>query len=169
MELGWRHAVAAVAALFVAFLLFKMRPAQRRAPKLAAELRAARERAARAGTLAERSAALCEAGTLAARSARRPTAAAGLFLRAMRAAPTSPDAVAQAAAALAEPAPRLLEKMLWRRLAALPWDDAHRPAVRAAVDGLRDLYRRHVRDRDRAEILRKLDLLLDRADQHAEP
>ncbi|MCC6554185.1 MAG: hypothetical protein IT372_14360 [Polyangiaceae bacterium] len=156
MEFDWRHALAAAAALFVAFLVFKMRPVRRRGRAFVAELAAARERVRRASSPEERVEALCEAGALAARGAGREAAAAGLFLRAMRAAPASPQVIERAAAALARSAPRVLEKMLWRRLSALPWEGAHRAAARAAALGLRDLYLHALRDRGRAGLMGKL-------------
>jgi hypothetical protein len=156
MELGWRHALAGVAALFLLFLLVKMRPARRRRDALSEAVQAARERARRATTADERADALCEAGTLAIRSQRRITAAVGFFLRAMRADPTSAQVIQRTTSALARRRPRLLEKILWRRLAVLPWDGPHRDAARAAAIGLRELYLREIRDRNRAEILRKL-------------
>lgn len=167
MELGWRHALAVIATLFVAFLLFKMRPARRpgraRAADLLLLLQAARGRARGAKTPEDRAAALCEAGALAS-GARRTTAAAGFFLRAMRADPSSPRVIEQAAAALARPAPRLLEKMLWRRLSLLPWEGAPRAAARAAAIALRDLYTTGaIRDRSRAELMRKLSRMLEGA------
>jgi hypothetical protein len=163
MELGWRHALAGAAILFIAFLLFKMRPARRRGGALAArQLQAARERVRRAATPQERIEALCEAGALVARGA-DPSAAAGFFLRAMRADPASADVIGRAIAALERPAPRLLEKMLWRRLSLLPWRGPPRAAARASALGLRHLYGRTIRDRSRAELMRKLAQALEDA------
>ncbi|WP_437680430.1 hypothetical protein [Sorangium sp. So ce131] len=156
MEIGWRHVLAGVAALFILFLLVKMRPARRRRDTLSAEVQAARERARRAATPRERAEALCDAGAHALRGSRRVTAAVGFFVRAMRADPTSARTIELTTGALAKRRPRLLEKILWRRLAVLPWDGDHREAARAAAIGLRDLYRREIRDRNRAEIMRKL-------------
>lgn len=156
MELGWRYALAGAAALFILFLLIKMRPVRRHRDALSAEVQTARERARRATTPAERAEALCDAGALAVRGGRRMTAAVGFFLRAMRAEPTSARVIELTVASLAKARPRVLEKILWRRLALLPWDDAHRAATRATAVGLRDLYRRELRDRSRAEIMRKL-------------
>jgi hypothetical protein len=157
MEFGWRYALAGAAALFFLFLLVKMRPVRRRRDALSAEVQAARERARRAGTPGERAEALCDAGTLAIRGGRRRvTAAVGFFLRAMRAEPTSARVIERTTASLSKARPRLLEKILWRRLALLPWDEDHRAAARATAVGLRDLYRREIRDRSRAEIMRKL-------------
>lgn len=160
MELGWRYVLAGVAALFLLFLLVKMRPALRRRNALSAEVQAARERARRATTPRERAEALCDAGGAALRSSRRVTAAVGFFVRAMRADPTSARVIELTSGALARRRPRLLEKILWRRLAVLPWDGDHRDAARAAALGLRELYRREIRDRNRAEIMRKLARML---------
>ncbi len=146
--------MVAVAMLFVVFLLAKMRPTLAVRGALGAEVQQARARAYAAKDARTRSEALTEAGRLAA-SARRWTAAAGFFLRAMSAEPTSADAIAQAAMALA-PRRHLLEKILWRRLAHLPWDDAHAPAARAAAVALAGLYQGKLRDRARAEVLRRL-------------
>lgn len=156
MVLGWRHALAGAAALFLLFLLIKMRPARQRRDALSEAVQAARERARRAATVDERAEAFCEAGVLALRSQRRVTAAVGFFVRAMRADPTSARVIEQMCRALARRRPRLLEKILWRRLAVLPWDGPHRAAARAAAIGLQELYLREIRDRNRAEILRKL-------------
>ncbi|WP_437768699.1 hypothetical protein WMF27_12130 [Sorangium sp. So ce281] len=156
MEIGWRHVLAGVAALFILFLVVKMRPARRRRDALSAEVQAARERARRAATPRERAEALCDAGVQAMHGGRRATAAVGFFVRAMRADPTSARVIELASGALAKRKPRLLEKILWRRLAVLPWDGEHRDAVRAAAGGLEALYRRGIRDRSRAEIMRKL-------------
>ncbi|WP_437281366.1 hypothetical protein WME90_12630 [Sorangium sp. So ce375] len=156
MEIGWRHVLAGVAALFILFLVVKMRPARKRRDALSAEVQAARERARRAATPRERAEALCDAGVQAMHGGRRVTAAVGFFVRAMRADPTSARVIELASGALAKRRPRLLEKILWRRLAVLPWDAEHRDAVRAAAAGLEALYRRGIRDRSRAEIMRKL-------------
>ncbi|WP_437489984.1 hypothetical protein WME75_12055 [Sorangium sp. So ce1014] len=156
MEIGWRHVLAGVAALFILFLVVKMRPARRRRDALSAEVQAARERARRATTPRERAEALCDAGVQAMRSGRRVTAAVGFFVRAMRADPASARVIELASGALSRRRPRLLEKILWRRLAVLPWDGEHRDAARAAAVALEALYRREIRDRSRAEIMRKL-------------
>jgi hypothetical protein len=154
MPFGAREAMVAVAMLFVLFLVAKMRPSLAVRGALGAEVRAARARAYAATNPRARSEALCEAGRLAA-SGRRWTAAAGFFLRAMTAEPTSADTVSQTAIALS-PRGRLLEKILWRRLAHLPWDDTHAAAARAAAVALAGLYQGKLRDRARAEVLRRL-------------
>jgi len=157
MDLGWQQAVLAGAAvLFLGFLLVRMRPGGRRRAVLAADVRAARDRAAAATTPRARAEALCEAAALSIRDRGRWTAAAGYFLRAMNSDPTWPDAVRQVVTTLRRRRPRLLEKMLWRRLGALPWDQAHGAALREVTHGLVLLYERELRDNARAEVLRRV-------------
>jgi hypothetical protein len=155
MDLGWRHALVGAAVLFLVFLVLKMRPVGTGRPGLAEDLKKLRKRARDATSAAARSDALCEAGKLA-RDGGRPALAAAFFQRAMKADDTSAEAVERTAAALSR-RPRLLEKLLWRRLANLPWDAAHRDAARAAVTALRRLYTVALRDSGRAEFLRRFD------------
>ena len=145
------------AAVFVVFLLAKLRPVRlgRGRPGLGAGVRAARERAHGATTARARAEALCEAGRLAAED-RRWTASAGFFLRAMRTDPAWSAPVELAAAALARRRPRFLEKLLWRRLAALPWDGAHAAAARVTAARLASIYREQLRDPEKAEVLSRL-------------
>lgn len=155
MDFGWRHVLVGAAVLFLLFLVVKMRPAGVARPGLAADIRAAKQRARDATTPAARAEALCEAGRLA-REGGRVAMAAAFFQRAMKADETSVEAVERTVAALSR-RPRLLEKLLWRRLAHLPWDDAHRAAAKATVGALRHLYLRALRDSARAEFLRRFD------------
>jgi hypothetical protein len=157
MAIGWQEAALAVAAVsFLGFLLVKLRPGGGGPGALSADVRAARDRAHAATTPRARAEALVEAGRLSVRTRGRWTAAAGFFLRAMNADPTWPDAVHQLVSAFKMRRPRLLEKMLWRRLGALPWDAAHRAVLREVVAGLVRLYERELRDRSRAEVMRRV-------------
>jgi len=152
--------LAAAAVLFLVFLLWRLRPGGGRRGPLGAALessRAARERARAATTPRARAEALCQAGTLAVTGGARWTASAGAFLRAMNADPTWPDAVHQLVAAFRKRRPRLLEKILWRRLGHLPWDGAHRPVLLAVTSSLRQLYEKERRDATRAAVLRRLE------------
>jgi hypothetical protein len=153
---GWQVALVAVAVIFIAFLLFQMRPGSDGRRTLGADVKAARDRAHGATTPRARAEALVEAGTLAVQGGARWTAAAGFFLRAMNADPTWPDAVTQLAAVFHRRRPRLLEKILWRRLSHLPWDDAHRAALHAVTEALGDLYERERRDAAKLAVFRKL-------------
>ncbi|HVY47060.1 MAG TPA: hypothetical protein VHB21_14330 [Minicystis sp.] len=155
MSLGWQEALVAVVLVFVAFLVVKMRPTTAARGELAADVRAARDRAREARSSRERAEALCEAGRLAAGEGRW-TAAAGFFLRAMNAEPAWPDAVVQASMSLSGRRPRLLEKMLWRRLDHVPWDAEHAAAARAAAVALAGLYEGKLRDRARAQVMRRM-------------
>jgi tetratricopeptide (TPR) repeat protein len=153
MDIGWRHALVGAAVLFLLFLVVKLRPAGFGRPGFAAEIRAAKQRAREAKTSEARAEALAEAGRLA-RASGRYALAAALFQRAMKTDPTSVDAVEHAAAAL-ERRPRLLESLLWRRLAHVPWDAEHLAAARATVTALRRIYQRGLRDSAKAEFMRR--------------
>jgi hypothetical protein len=153
---GWQIVLASVAVLFLAFLVWQMRPGGRHRSTGGADVRAARARAIAATSPRARAEALCEAGTLAARGPGRWTVA-GSFLRAMNADPTWPESVEQLVAALRRRRPRLLEKILWRRLGRLPWDDAHRAVLLAITSGLRQLYEKERRDASRAAVFRRLE------------
>jgi hypothetical protein len=161
MEIGWREVLAGAAVLFMAFLLVKLRPTSSRRGALSPEVQAARSRAFAATDLRARAEAFTEAGALAATHGRRYTVAAGFFLRAMHADPAYPGAVLRMVTVLHKRRPRLLEKILWRRLAQVPWDDAHRKAVRAMVDGLSQLYGEQLRGAARAEVMKKLAISLE--------
>jgi hypothetical protein len=154
---GWQMVLVAVAVLFLAFLLWQMRPDGTRRSAVGADVRAARARARAATSPRARAEALCEAGSLALRGGARWTAATGSFLRAMNADPTWPESVRQLVLAFHRRRPRMLEKILWRRLGHLPWDDAHRPVLLAIAAGLRGLYERERRDAARAAVFRRLE------------
>jgi hypothetical protein len=159
MAIDWRHLLAGAAVIFLVFLVVKMRPVGGPRNGTEASLREAKKRAREAKTPREKAEALCEAGALAAAQPWLISAAA-YFLRAMRADPAWPGAIERAASALQRRRPRVLERVLWRRLADVPWDDAHRAAVLAAAASLRDLYRTRLRDRTRAEFLARFMKLL---------
>jgi hypothetical protein len=82
----------------------------------------------------------------------RGRGAMAVHLRAVRDEPASVQAVAQAVQALSR-RPRALEVVLWRHLAAGPWD-GRREAVLASLDALRSLYEgRRLRNQVRAKAL----------------
>jgi hypothetical protein len=146
----------AVAVAFVVYIAVQARPRWKARRELAAEVRVARDRAHAATNAHDRAMALCDAARLAA-GAHRWTATAGFLLRAMRTDPTSAEAVQTCIDLLARPRPRLLEKVLWRRLAQLPWDEEHRDAARTSAAGLVRVYRgRRTRQPARAEVLERL-------------
>lgn len=148
------------AALFGVYLFVMFRPGGGRARrKLDAPIREARSRAHRAKTPDAKAEALAEAGEAAA-NAKRWVAAAGYFLRAMRTVPASEQIVKRAATALLQ-RPQLAETTFWRRIAALPDDEAHRGAFVASVRALAALYEGPMPDRGRAKALRRLAKLED--------
>lgn len=155
--MDWRSLLpTAAAALFVLFLLWKMRPAGLgRRPPLDPRIAELRLRSTNL-VGAEKSAALCEAGALA-HSAMRPTAAFGYYLRAARAEPSAIEPVRGMALALARRR-RSLERALWRHLAWLDWSTSP-GAARATLEELATVYRRG-RDRARVEALGKAAALL---------
>lgn len=148
-------AILAAVGFFFAFLFFQFRPSARRARReVGLAIRDARARAHKAATPEERSEALSDAAEAAAK-AKRWVAAAGYFLRAMRGNPASAAIVARAGATLAR-RPQLSERTFWRRLAALPDDDAHREAYLETVRQLASLYESRLPDKGRARVLRRL-------------
>jgi hypothetical protein len=68
----------------------------------------------------------------------RASSARGLFLRAMRADPTSVEVITRARAWLSK-RPRALESLLWRHLGGSPWRES-REATGAALAALAELY-----------------------------
>lgn len=133
MDIPWRAALLVVAAAFVVFLLAKLLPVRARRAANGAQLTAAKVRVRAAKTDRERAEALCEAADAALAAPFGATRAAAYFMRAMRADPAWPGSASRAAAALAGRRPRVLRRMMWRRLAATPWDAAHGPALRAVA------------------------------------
>ncbi len=150
-----RWVLLGICLIFGAYVLSQLWPGRRRGRggSLAA-VKEARKRAAAATSPEERAAALADAAEAAARG-RRWTSAAGLFLRALRADPAQPRIVVRADEALAA-RPRIIESILWRRLAALPDDDAHRAASLELATRLATIYEERLRDPARAAVLRKL-------------
>jgi hypothetical protein len=149
--------LAGAALLFLAFVVWRVRPGGGGRLVLGPGARAARDRARAATDPRARAEAFCEAATLAVQDGARWTSATGFFLRAMSADPTWPGAVTALAGAFRRRRPRMLEKILWRRLAQLPWDDAHQGALHAIASSLADLYEHGRHDRTRAVAMRKLE------------
>ncbi|HTQ45416.1 MAG TPA: hypothetical protein VMI75_21810 [Polyangiaceae bacterium] len=81
----------------------------------------------------------------------RGRGAMAVHLRAMRDDPASVRVVEQAVAALSR-RPRALEVVLWRHLAAAPWE-SRREAVVASLDALRSLYEGRRRNQVRARAI----------------
>jgi hypothetical protein len=136
----WHVPLVIAAAVFGAFMLWKVRPAafSGGGGKMRALIRDAQKRIEEAKDDVARAAALADAGDAAAR-ALGPSRAIGFYLRAMRLEPASTELVDRAAKALAH-RPRALESLLWRRLSAAPWTGASANAARAALGHLAALY-----------------------------
>ena len=148
--------VVAASLVFAAFLLVQMRPgtfAFARPPAIQG-LREILARARSAGTSRERAQALCDAGDLAAADPRHQNAAVGYFLRAMRLDPSWEAPVERVARSL-ERRPRALERLLWKRLAAIPWEGDTRNAAARIAEALAGARRRPGATPQR-EVLRKL-------------
>jgi hypothetical protein len=137
----WSVPLIVATAAFLAYLLWRVRPALAGRTRTASReaLREARARIESAGDEAARARALCDAADILAKKVGRGASAAGLYMRAMRADPRSAEIVARAASGLAR-RPRALESLLWRHLAASPWRGEMRDAARASLDALRALY-----------------------------
>lgn len=136
MDIPWRAALLVVAGAFIVFLLAKLLPLTPRRAGASPGLLEARARVRSAATPRDRAIALCDAAEAALAQPFGSTRAAAYFMRAMRADPTFAGSVERAASALARRRARLLEKLLWRRLAATPWDAEHGPVVTALVASL---------------------------------
>jgi hypothetical protein len=147
--------LAVATGAFLALLLWRLRPAMPWDPgrKAAREaLRAARARIDAATDARARAIALCDAADILSRRVAGAGGAMGLYLRALRADPSSPDLVERAAAGLAT-RPHSLESLLWRHLGASAWTGESVPAVRASLDGLRTLYEGRLHNAARARAL----------------
>lgn len=174
--LSWQKlAVFAAAIVFAGFLLWKYRPRfplprlvrTSHAPKgrtesIDREIAEAREKARLGKTPRERAAAFVLAAQAAAKADEDLTSAMGLYLRAIRADATFCDPIRGIALLLRKERPELLETVLWRRLGHLSWSGDTAPAVKCAAEALVTLYRRELRQRDRARSMEKMIALLPR-------
>jgi hypothetical protein len=156
--------LVASAGAFLAVLVWRVRPLVAWRTKKRASREAfltAQSRVEGARDDRERAAALCDAGDILV-SAASPGAplrgqlhsvgsATALYLRAMRADPSSVAIVDRAVAGLSR-RPRALESLLWRRLAIAPWKNTPE-ASRTALDALRVLYEGRLRNSVRARAL----------------
>ncbi len=147
----WNAPLAVASAVFVLFLLWKLRPRMDSGGSSGktVALKEAKARITAAKTDEERALALCDAGDAAAGRFRGSESAIGYYLRAMRASPRSADLVSRAAKGLAR-RPRALESLLWRRLGAEPWTGGGEAAAKVALDELARLYGGPLRNAARA-------------------
>ncbi len=130
------------AIVFALYLFWKLRPAMGGDDALEFRRRTDSNLGAALAALpgdAQRVAMLCdEADRLASTLGRRRRAAI-LFARAMRLAPSEPVIVERAIKALAKK-PRLLEALLWKRLALAPMTAADKKSFQTALTGLAQAY-----------------------------
>jgi hypothetical protein len=146
------YAVLGVTALFLAVLLWRIRPTlPLAAPRDREALRAAQEKVASATTAESRALALCDAGELCAARARR-VGAEGFFRRALLEYPN--HAVLVRAHAALKRWPRTAEAVFWRALATTPKHskEFETHALKALIEVL-DLQRTR---RTQAQALRNL-------------
>jgi hypothetical protein len=134
--------LAFAAIVFALYLFWKLRPAmgvddalelRRRADDaLAKNLAGLQDDGARVTML-------CEEGERLALAVGRRRRAAILFARAMRLAPADPKVIERASKALAKK-PRLLEALLWKRLAYAQTTPVEKPALEATLAALAGAY-----------------------------
>ncbi|MDP9035789.1 MAG: hypothetical protein M3O50_13390 [Myxococcota bacterium] len=139
---------------FLIVLLWRVRPVipwGRRRSASREAFRTALRRVEAARTDADRARALCDTADVMAKQMRRAGNATGLYMRAVRADPTSVDVVERAALGLAG-RPRALESLLWRHLAITPWG-IRRESTRVALEALQRLYEGPLRSAVRARAL----------------
>jgi hypothetical protein len=150
----WSIPLALASTTFFAFLLWRVRPSfpWSRRPASREALRAAQARVKSAANEKARALALCDAADIANKRLGARANAAGLYLRAMRADPSSVEVVERATSALAS-RPRALESLLWRRLAASTWSGAAQAVVLAAIGSLQSLYEGPLRNPVRARAM----------------
>jgi hypothetical protein len=153
--MDWQIPLVVSAFVFVAFMVWRMRPAfgdGRTRGERARVLREAMDRIGEAKDDAARARALSDAGEACAGMVGRAGSAAQYFYRAMRAAPENADIVRRAARCL-QTKPHALESLLWRRLGADSWNTSTRAASLEALRELALLYRRSLRLRVRGKAL----------------
>lgn len=146
---GYEVPLLISAIAFMAFLVFKMRPAiGARGREQAAALAEAKRRVEEAKDDVARARALCDAADACARLGRM-NGAVGFYLRALRADPKSKEIVERTAAGLAR-RPAQLEQLMWRQLGAAAWSGEAREAQLAALRALASVYARRPRHHHRA-------------------
>lgn len=105
-----------------------------------------------AKTPRQRAEALMHAGDLFAAERGGDLAAVGHYLRAMRADPAWIAPILKLRHLLWRDRPRMLERILWRRLAAVPWDGDTRASAAECLKLLSELHRTRLHDRIRAQV-----------------
>jgi tetratricopeptide (TPR) repeat protein len=147
---GYQIPLLISAIAFMAFLVFKMRPALGRdGREHAAALKEAKDRIEKAADDDAKAKALCDAGDACVRLGRL-NGAVGFYLRALRANPKSKEVVERTATGLAT-RPGQLENLMWRQLGAVEWKSDARDAQLAALRALASVYAKKPRHQHRAK------------------
>ena len=146
-------AVVAGSFVFVLYLLWQMRPVFRRRAVngLASAAWDARVQARAASTPRARALAFCSAGDAFASQRGGLLVAVAHYLRAMRADRLCTTPLDKLAALLRSRRPRLLERILWRRLGSTEWQGESRAVALHCARLLSELYRHRLRSRTRAQ------------------
>jgi len=148
----WQIPLVVSAVAFAAFMVFRFRPVVSSDGRAnAAALKEAKARIAAATDDASRAAALCDAADASAHLGRFG-AAASFYSRALRATPSATAIAERAAAGLAE-RPAILEKVMWRHLAASPWVGEGRAAALVGLRALAAAYGKRPRFHPRVRAL----------------
>jgi hypothetical protein len=157
----WSVPLTFATGAFLGWLVWTVRPAigwRRRRRFSRDALKEVRARIQAATDPALKALALCEAADMMAKTIGGAARARGLYLRALRSDPTSPEIVQRAAAGLAS-RPRSLEALLWRHLASNAWTGGtggtggRQSAAGASLEALRSLYDGPLRNATRARAL----------------
>jgi hypothetical protein len=129
--MDWHVSLIVAAAVFLAFILFRFRPATggEGTGQARADLKEARQRLEAAKSDDERIEALCAAGAASAKLVSGGGRAVQYYLRALKLRPSSPELIDRVAVGLAR-RPRGLETIMWRRLGG---DQSWRPEDAAVV------------------------------------
>ncbi len=142
------------ACVFALFVVWSVRPKLFRSHKapLRGTLRDAQARIANARNESERATALTIAAEASVRTLGGNRRALDYYVRAMKANPGSKTVIESAKVALAH-APRSLETLLWRRLAAIEWSEVSADANALSTHTLIHLYATSLRNPVRAKAL----------------
>ncbi|MBI5532570.1 MAG: hypothetical protein HY898_07635 [Deltaproteobacteria bacterium] len=158
--MDWQNIVVLAGALvFMAFLLWRMRPVRKgvgAVGSLAQSAMQARAKAREATSPRERAMVLHQAAGHLSTQRGGGFAAMSLYFRALHADPTWPDPIEGLRRLLWFRRPRSLERILWKRLSVAPWQGEQRPVAAAAAKALAELYRSRLHNRSRALVMGRI-------------
>lgn len=166
--MDWQIPLVVSAVVFAAFMVFRFRPAiSSEGRASAAALREAKARVASAGNDASRASALCDAADASVHLGRFG-AGASFYARALRLSPASTEIAERAAAGLAA-RPAVLEKLMWRHLAANPWVGDGRAAALVGLRALAQAYAKRPRFQSRVRAIEHAQGALEALGEPAPP